>query len=155
MPTTHAFRFRPVSVDGEWHFRPLVRVRLSGPAGHATVPMLIDTGADVSMIRLTVAEQLGLDLGEVGRAGGISESIPVYRAHAGAEILSGGEAIVTLDLPLLVPVERGRPPLDLLGRQGLFNECDIAFHLGPDPFLGTFSLTPVRDSASNRVPPRR
>ncbi len=151
MPTAYTYRFEQAHAVGRPVFRPVVRVRLSGPSGHSTVPMVIDSGADLSVIRPRLAERLGLDLGPLEGVDGVSGSTPAYRSRVAAEVLFDETAIMVLELPVLVPVNRDFPPVNLLGREEFFNSCEVRFRLGHLPEHGGFTLIPL---AGSPVAPR-
>lgn len=82
----------------------------------------IDSGADVTLIPLSLGKLLGLDAtkGEIERIGGISGSIPVV--YLPVRIRIG-----TVELPIKLGwalVERVPP---LLGRDGVFDRFEITF----------------------------
>lgn len=105
--------------------------------------MLIDSGADVSMLQLELAEQLGLELGAVESTHGISGELAVYRSSVDARVRHGDTLLETLRLPVQVPTEPGKLALPLLGREIFFYEYDISFRMGYTPTKGKFVLAPV------------
>jgi len=105
--------------------------------------MLIDSGADVSMIQHELAEKLGLEVGAIESTYGISGETAVYRSSVDARIRHGDALLEPLRLPVHVPTESGMPTLPLLGREAFFYEYDISFRMGYTPTKGKFVLTPV------------
>ena len=76
-----SFKFKEVRIGPFRTQRPLLAVKLAGPSGAVTTVMLVDSGADVSMIQLDLAEHLGLPLGKGERTGGISGGLDVFRTR--------------------------------------------------------------------------
>ena len=151
MPTAYAYKFHQIRLGESVILRPILTVDLTGPTRKLSTVMLVDSGADVSMIQLELAEQLGLSLTKVERTSGISDSLPVYRTRVQAEIRYRQQLLPSLDLPVQVPTEHGRPPFAMLGREVFFHQYDIAFRMGYTPTKGKFILTPV---AHRREPSR-
>ena len=138
-----SYKFKELRIGPSRIQRPMLAVRLEGPSRALTTVMIVDSGADVSMIQLDLAEQLGLSMGKVERTGGISGGLEVFRTRVQAEIGCGTRFLPPLDLPVQVPTERGLPPVALLGREVFFYEYDISFRMGYTPSKGKFVLSPV------------
>jgi hypothetical protein len=137
------FRFQELHV-GELHTqRPLLAVKLSGPLDAVTTVMLVDSGSDVSMIQLDLAEHLGLPMGDAEHTRGTAGGVDVFSTQVQAEIFHGKELLPPLDLPVQVPTERGLPPIGLLGREVFFYRYDVSFHMDRSPAKGKFVLSPV------------
>jgi len=141
---TYSFEGTEVHVEGLRLRRPLVPAILTGPAASTPVPMLVDSGADVSMISLGLAKHLGLDLSRRDSAAGISGGMPVFRSKVGVEIVHAGGTLPRLDVPVWVPTRRGLPPELVLGRGVFFEAYDVTFRLGRGR-TGEFVLTPARN----------
>ncbi len=121
----------------------MVVVQLIGPRMSLETPILIDSGADVSMIQHELAEKLGLEMGATESTHGISGETAVYRSFVDARIRHGSTLLEQLRLPIHVPTESGKLTLPLLGRESFFYEYDISFRMGYTPTKGKFVLTPV------------
>ncbi len=106
--------------------------------------MIIDSGADTSVIPLGVARAVGLELTAVDQASGVTGGFPVFRATVLVEIKHGEKSLLPLSLPALVPTEPGIPAMGVLGREVFFSEFDISFRLGLQPASGKFVLSPTR-----------
>lgn len=130
-------------MGGRSILRPMVVVRLIGSRASLETPMLIDSGADVSMIQHELAEKLGLEVGAIESTYGISGETAVYRSSVDARIRHGDTLLEPLRLPVHVPTESGMLTLPLLGREAFFYEYDISFRMGYTPTKGKFVLTPV------------
>ena len=139
----YSYKFREIRIGEAVVLRPMIQVKLTGPSRAFVTAMLVDSGADVSMIELDLAEQLGLRMGKVESTGGVSGSLPVFRSQVRAEIVYERQLLPPVDLPVQVPTERGLPPVALLGREVFFYEYDISFRMGYTPTKGKFVLAPV------------
>ncbi len=138
-----SYRFEEVRFGEFRTQRPLLAVKLSGPLDAVTTAMLVDSGSDISLIQLDLAEHLGLPLGEAERTRGTAGALDVFRTQVRAEIFHGEKLLPPLDLPVQVPAERGRPPLALLGREVFFYRYDISFRMDDAAGKGEFVLSPV------------
>ena len=140
----YSFKFQELKLGRKRTLRPMVQVHLTGAKMSLETMMLIDSGADMSMIQLELAEQLGLELSAAGSTHGISGAIPVYLSSVEARVRHENTLLETLQLPVQVPTERGKLALPLLGRETFFYEYDISFRMGYTPTKGKFVLTPVQ-----------
>lgn len=52
----------PISGDGVMLLRPTIEVEVHGPSGRRTMNALVDTGADLTIFPLSLAQQLGIDV---------------------------------------------------------------------------------------------
>src|SRR5579875_4090334 len=94
--------------------------------------MLVDSGADISMIPLEIAETLELELGEnktnIGPAGKFSAK----RSNVDLWLYANKKETYIGKIPLIIPVNRQEdasdlPYLCLRGRQPFFQIYDITF----------------------------
>jgi len=103
--------------------KPIIPVRISGPARSVNVFMLVDSGADLSVVPYSVGETLGLrlDIGTRSEAQGIGEGAVPY-VLGEVELQMGGITLrVRIGWALIEEV-----PL-LLGRLDVFRELAIEF----------------------------
>ncbi len=103
--------------------KPIIPVRLSGPVRAVNVFMLVDSGADLSILPYSVGETLGLqlDIGTRNEVQGIGEGAVPYLLGA-VEVQIGGLALrVRIGWALIEEV-----PF-LLGRLDVFGELAIEF----------------------------
>jgi hypothetical protein len=152
MPVIHSFPFTAVDLETGKAFRPLLHVRLRGPSGAVDEAMLLDSGADSSLISLATSKSLGLELGEPHGGRGASGRFPVRRARMTVEIRYGVGWMDPITVPVDVPI-RGAPPFPALGREGVFDVYDILFRLGPEQARGMFHLISHEESGRRRVLP--
>jgi len=104
--------------------------------------MLVDSGADFSMVDLGLAKRLGLDLSSRGHVLGVSGSVPVFHTSVLVEILHREGGLPPMKIPLWVPARRGLPPEPILGREVFFGEYDVAFQMGRGS-RGRFTISSV------------
>ncbi len=139
----YSYKFYELNIGKKRILRPMLPVLLRGPTMGLETGMLVDSGADVSMIQRELAEQLGLAFHGVESTGGISGELPVHLSSVEAEIRFGNAFLPTMRLPLQIPTDYGLPPLPLLGREVFFFAYDISFRMGYTPTKGKFVLKPV------------
>jgi len=153
MPIIYSFPFTKVPLESGTAFRPILTCRLSGPSVTVPAEMLLDSGADSSIVGRALAETLGLALTRTHGGRGVSGRVPVRRSRIVVEIRHGTEWLSPISVPVEVPV-RGAPPLAILGREGVFEVFDILFQLGVVPDRGMFHLVP-HESPRRRLPGHR
>lgn len=153
MPVVYSFRFRGQFLVGRKMYRPLLLARLQGPSGSAWVWMLLDSGADCSLISMDLAHGPGLAIGEAHGGLGTFGRAPMGRAHMVAAIRHALEWLPSMTIPVEVPLQ-GAPPLPVLGREGVFDRFDVLFRLGPAPSRGMFYLIPRSAPETRRILPR-
>src|SRR5712691_4084471 len=113
---------RPSRRFGEL-LKPIIPVRISGPGRAINVFMLLDSGADLSMLPYLVGEAIGLrlDMGTRSEAQGIGEGAVPY--IVGEVDLQIGETVFHARIGWALIEE---VPL-LLGRLDVFRELAIEF----------------------------
>jgi len=153
MPLIYSFPFKRFHDPGGVTFRPILQTRLNGPQGSATASMLLDSGADCSLVDRPIAEQLGLQLGKTARGRGPSGRFPVWHSQMLVEVRCGSQWLPPLEVPVDVPL-RVAPPFPILGRAGVFEIYDILFQMGTPPERGMFHLVPHESPRLKKVFPR-
>jgi len=143
MPEVYAFPFRARAINGKRVFRPVFTVRLQGPSGMVRGPMLVDSGADCSLIDSRQATRLGLKLDATRRGRVVGRRLGVSRSELLLEVYHPSGWLPPLRIPVEIPSEPMRLPFAVLGREGFFEAFDVAFLLGPNPERGMFCLSPV------------
>lgn len=110
------------------------------------IDMMVDTGADLSMIRKEMLEHLGVDIKNCAPAGTTScadgKISPVSSIDLEVEI-SGGRYTWNETIPFLLFKDEGKDPdPPLIGRHPFFNRFRIDFRMGytNDPKLGKFTV---------------
>ncbi len=102
---------------------PKITISIRTQNGYFPYRFLLDTGADVSMVPFSMAEDLGIDLSRcpTDECSGI-EGRPLLVYHTTIAVRVGH---VDLSLPCLISESDSTP--FLLGRAGLFARFDIGF----------------------------
>lgn len=104
-------------------FRPYAQVVLRTDAAALNQDMLVDSGADISIIPLTVGELLGFavdDPKEIVRIGGIGGKIPTVYRQVQAQI---DDDVVSMN----VAWTQTDDVIPVLGREDLFDRFHIEF----------------------------
>jgi hypothetical protein len=119
-------------VKGETYFRPKVPVRLQNDSKKFPTSMLVDSGADLSMIPFEIAELLELKLGEEKTNLGPNGKFSSRRSSVEAWLYLGKKETFLGKIPVLVPSAKlddtgDIPYLCLLGRHPFFEFYDITF----------------------------
>jgi len=146
--TSLSYAFTPFQIGSETIVRPMLRVILKKGDIEFPTALLVDSGADFSMLRSDIVED--------GFQVNISD-LPKCADTAGIGGLSEvGELVVKViftqrnftfkeDIPFQVPLDPDKnPPLSILGRTPFFYKYRIDFRMGftDDPNLGKFVIYP-------------
>lgn len=129
-----AFSFRYKNVprnNGTAAYSPSFPVTLKASSS-VTVPALVDSGADISVMPLEVAEIIGCDLsGPVDETFGIGGSARVKRTSVHVAVRKGHEHY-SIRVPFCVLLDDAVPVL--LGRAAFFDAFDITFKQSRNQF---------------------
>jgi hypothetical protein len=120
------YRYKSVSrPDGTNVKTPSIPVVLKGQESIEVVALL-DSGADVSVLPLSIAQILGLDIsGRRMPAFGVGGKIDTVDSKVSITVEKGHEHY-TFDIPVKVVLDRYDLPV-LLGRMGFFDQFVISF----------------------------
>lgn len=108
---------------------PWVPVSLTGPGGEtADVMMLVDTGADISILPKDLAAPLGIDATRLVRSSavGVGGSTSLWRARAAH--LRGRIALFEISFDEIDFSVSALPPI--LGRDALFGPLEVRLYRG-------------------------
>ena len=144
MTTIPSFAFTPYQVGSETIIRPMLTVILKKDNIEFPTTLLVDSGADYSMLRTEIVED------------GFLTNISSFKKKADTSGVGGNTevgilkaTISTLEfeeiIPFQVPLNPDKnPPLSLLGRIPFFYKYRIDFRMGytNDPTLGKFVIYP-------------
>lgn len=121
------FRYKTIKrPDGTTVKTPSIPIELSGKEKFGTIALL-DSGADISAIPLSIAEILGLNLkGEKSLAYGIGGKVDSIQTNVSILIEKGHEHY-NFQIPVKVILGNYDFPI-LLGRAGFFNKFIISFN---------------------------
>jgi hypothetical protein len=120
-------------------FKPILRVKITGPSRSVEALMLLDSGADISFIPYSIGEAIGLEIDFAKRSEvrGIGEgSVPYILAN------------ITLSIgDIEIPVRIGWALIEevplLLGRLDIFQQLSIEFR----EFENKIIVNPANPSA--------
>ncbi len=111
--------------------RPRVEIRLSNNKKTFKLAMLVDSGADISLIPLEVAEILNLGLGKEITSRSASGTFVTKEGKVNAQLLKGSKSYDLGEMEIRVPVEKIESQninsFALLGRSKFFRKFDITF----------------------------
>jgi hypothetical protein len=111
--------------------RPRVEIRLSNRDKSFKFAMLVDSGADISLIPLEVAEILELELKDKGESKSASGEFETFQSSVHAELLKGNKTYSLGKMDVRVPCNISKGPTlntqALLGRFLFFRKFDITF----------------------------
>jgi hypothetical protein len=153
VPVVYSFPFRRYHVDGRRVFRPVFGARLRSPLGAIATDMLVDSGADCSLIDRRHAEQLGLRLEEVGGGRTVSRRLAISRSEVLVEVHHPSGWLSPVRIRVEVPSRPMGLPFAVLGREGFFEAFDIAFTLCPIPERGMFHIVRVETPGARQMRP--
>ena len=143
-----SYAFTRYEIDGEIILRPMLPVTLKYSGKEFPTMLLIDSGADYSMLRREIVEevfQVNIDeLEKIGTTHGIVGKTDV--ATLNVKVLFGREKLYfEEEIPFRVPLDPDKDvPISLLGRHPFFYKYRIDFRMGytTDPALGKFVIYP-------------
>lgn len=143
-----SYSFTPIQIQGEIILRPILQVVLMHKAIEFPTGVLIDSGADYSIIQREIVEDaFGIDVSKIKKCGetcGITGKTDV--GEITIEMRFGTERNTLVEkIPFRVSLDDGKdPPITLLGRDPFFYKYRVDFRMGytDDPTLGKFVLYP-------------
>ena len=125
--------------------RPMIPVRLryKGYQPLDTL-MLVDSGADFSMISREFADNLGINTTECSPIQTSTASGRMIAVETEIRIRFGQRReIYDYEIPVQIPLRKGFPELPLLGRYPLFRDFDVNFRMGYCQSRGKFVIKRV------------
>lgn len=135
----------PLAKGGEIH-RPMLPVQVSNAGRNVDLLMLLDSGADYSMIPREIAEQvLGLDVAAlpVQQTNGVGNTFQTGSATLSLTLSQHGH-VETFSAPVQIPLNCPNfPAIPLIGREPLFRLFEIHFRQEYTDALGKFVLRKV------------
>ncbi len=107
---------------------PMIPINVIGPDDSLDIEALIDSGADMSVLPLEMAEQLGLNLARSispcrGIGGETNSAEDTVRVR-----LTDGRKVHAFEMPVKILLDARWDIPSLLGRQGFFTEFAITFN---------------------------
>lgn len=143
-----SYPFTPIEINGKTVLRPMLRIILTYNSIDFPTWILVDSGADYSIIRREIVEDaFGVDISKLKKSGetcGITGKTSVGKI--GIEMKFGTSRKKCIEkIPFNVSLESSKdPPVSLLGRDPFFYRYRVDFRMGytDDPSLGKFVLYP-------------
>lgn len=152
-----SYAFTPYDINGKTVIRPMLPVTLKGNSTEFPTALLVDSGADFSMIRREIVEDaFGIDISKLkgtSKSQGIAgETIEV--AFVTLTMVFGyGRLYFREDIPFQVPLNPDKnPPLSLIGRDPFFYRYRVDFRMGytDDSSLGKFVIYPEKHRSAEK-----
>jgi hypothetical protein len=141
-----SYPFTRFQHGNDYVLRPIIPCVIKSGTREMKVDLMLDTGADISMIRKEMLEFLGVSMKTCPSAGTTScadgKSSQVSSIELTVEI-TGGKYTWRDSIPFLFFLEEGKDPdPPILGRHPFFNNYRIDFRMGftNDPKLGKFVI---------------
>ena len=149
-----SYAFTPYEVGKKIILRPMLPVILMKDDISFPTMLLIDSGADYSMLtKDIVRDALNIDFSSLkkeGKTSGITGETEI--AWINVKVGFGQRDIYfEEDIPFQIPLEEGKdPPLPILGRDPFFYKYRIDFRMGytKDSSLGKFVIYPEKHKRS-------
>jgi hypothetical protein len=142
-----SYPFTPIEFKGRVILRPLLQCTLEHQGNSLTTALLLDSGADISMLTQEVARDgLKIDVDKLepaGDTGGIGGDISVAMVDVGVSFAMGPRYVHRCTIPFQIPLGENKGPCySLLGRDPFFYEFRVSFRMGytDDPSVGKFNL---------------
>lgn len=108
----------PGTDDFRLILRPVITIRIAGPQAAARWDALVDTGADETLLPLSLSQLLGVDLDgrPTSQAAGISgDKLTIYYGEVALQISSGNETVEWRDMVGFVEFENADDEVIVLG----------------------------------------
>jgi len=114
----------------------MLHIRLSHDDQSLTTIGLIDSGSTTTFVPLELAEILSLPIEEEASAVGAGGSFNNTIRKVNITLLKGRTAFAKFrGFPAYVPLEEGRVPYVVLGRDSVFRKFDITFRENQQRFI--------------------
>lgn len=121
----------PGTSDFRLILRPVIPIRISGPAGNARWDALVDTGADETLLPASLAAILGIQLDDeaTSQATGITgELLTIRYGEAQFELSSGHEVCQWRTMVGFVDFETAKDEVVILGHGGCLDYFTAVFN---------------------------
>ena len=113
--------------------RPIIPVELKYNKNEPIIyTMLLDSGADISLLSKDVGESLGIDTERESDDDvyGVTGHTPVIEEKIKIRFGMGNRFEFESEIPIQITKKRGRPAIPALGREPIFREFDVHFRMG-------------------------
>jgi hypothetical protein len=128
IPNSLNFKYVKDIHKGQVIYRPKVEIRLSNGEQKITLVMLIDSGADVSLIPSSIAEVLKLKISDRQESKSASGDFRTGKSEVKMELRKGIKSYDLGVMPIMVALDSDKTGSNmLLGRSNFFKKFDITF----------------------------
>lgn len=112
-----------------FHYRPVVKIRLTSPHGNLRLAGMLDTGADETVFREDVATAVGIDLtgAEERQVELVGRPAPVRCRYAAVQLQITDGHLGTYEWTAVVGFAAARLPYSILGHGGCLQFFDADF----------------------------
>lgn len=128
-----SYNFTRYIVRGSEVLRPIIPVELKYKNNEPIIyTMLLDSGADISLISKDVGESLGINTEREpdDDVYGVTGHTPVIEESLNIKFGIGTRSEFICKIPVQITKKKGRPAIPALGREPIFREFDIHFRMG-------------------------
>lgn len=126
------FKFKKIVLeDGSFSYRPIIPVKFVNDANFINAFVLVDTGADVTVLPWGYAKILDLKLGKETKLFGFKEECKAYQSKVKI-VIGSGRLTQNHIIPVLILSEHDSKESNdevVLGLRGFFDVFDIRFKL--------------------------
>jgi len=122
--------------DGGKIHLPMVHIRLSISSESLTTIGLVDSGSNVTFVPLELADILSLPIEREDSAVGAGGTFNNTIRKVNIRLLKGNTSFASFpNFPVYVPMDQGRVPYVVLGRDSIFSKFDITFRENKQRFV--------------------
>ena len=121
-----SFKYKPIKLSKRIIYRPLIKLTIQGNSQSFDIFALLDSGSDIAVIPLDIAELLGLEFIGENKLSGITNNKLDVKQSKMSVIVGKGHEQYKFTIPVLVPINRDFNKI-IIGRAGFFNQFNITF----------------------------
>jgi len=128
-----SYNYTRYIVKGLEILRPIIPVELQYKSNEPiTYTLLLDSGADISLLSKDVGESLGIDTDREpdDDVYGVTGHTPVIEEKIKIRFGMGNRYEFESEISMQITKKRGRPAIPALGREPIFREFDVHFRMG-------------------------
>jgi len=128
-----SYNFTKYIVKGKTILRPIIPVELQYKNNDPIIyTMLLDSGADLTLLSKDVADSLGIDTNKEADDDvyGVTGHTPVIDEKVKIKFGMGSRNEFEKEIPVQITKIYGRPAIPALGRETIFREFDVHFRMG-------------------------
>jgi len=128
-----SYNFTKYIVKGKTILRPIIPVELQYKNNDPIIyTMLLDSGADLTLLSKDVADSLGIDTNKEADDDvyGVTGHTPVIDEKVKIKFGMGSRNEFEKEIPVQITNIYGSPAIPALGRETIFREFDVHFRMG-------------------------